>query len=81
MNKDKIKLSDLADIQIVEAPKLSRLETFDTRLLSVDRNTPLARALNARMMEDSFLRDFGRPSADDTLNERDNSTRTRDYLN
>ena len=57
---------------------MSKLDQFDTRLLSVDRNTPLARALNARMTEDPFLRDFGR---DDTLNDRDNSTQTREYLN
>ena len=50
---------------------MSKLDQFDTRLLSVDRNTPLARALNARMTEDPFLRDFGRG---DTLNDRDNST-------
>ena len=60
------------------------MDTFDTRLLSVDRNTPLARAINARMDQDAFLKEFGwsdMHSSRDTLNERDNSTRTRDYLN
>jgi len=47
-------------------------------MLHVDRNTPLVRALNAKINQDSFLREFGRTS--DTLNERDNSTLTRNYL-
>jgi len=47
--RDKIKLTDLADISIIEAPSLSKLATFDTRFLGVDRNTPITRAINARM--------------------------------
>lgn len=53
------------------------MDTFDTRMLSVDMNTPLARAINAKWNEDAFLREFGR----DSLNDRDNSKVTRDYLN
>ena len=33
------------------------------------------------MDQDPFLRDFGRGDPEDTLNERDNSTLTRNYLN
>ena len=57
------------------------MNTIDTNLLSVDRNTPLARAMNQRINQDAFLRDFGRPDPTDTLNERDNTTLTRNYLN
>lgn len=61
-DKEKIKLSDLGDIQIIGAPSLSKLDTFDTRMLSVDMNTPLARAINAKWNEDAFLREFGQDS-------------------
>lgn len=60
-------------------PQLSRLDTFDTRMLSVDLNTPLARAINAKWNEDAFLREFGR--LDDSINDRDSTRVTRDYLN
>ena len=30
---------------------------------------------------DPFMRDFGRPDYNDSFNERDNSTLTRNYLN
>ena len=62
----------MADIQIMEAPRLAKIDDFNTNLLSVDNNTPLARAINARKNQDPFLRDFGRPDA--SLNERDQST-------
>ena len=42
-------MSDLGDIQIVSAPRLAKLDTFKTDMLSVDRNSPLARALDARI--------------------------------
>ena len=63
-------MADLGDIQIVEAPRLSKLEQFDARFLNVDRRSPLAQALNAKMNADPFLRDFG----SDTINQRDYST-------
>jgi len=80
-DKDKIKLSDLADITIIDAPSLARLSTFNTSKLSVEQNTPLARAIRERMDQDPFLRDFGRSENDETLNARDNTTLTRNYLN
>ena len=48
-DKSKIKLSDLADITIVEAPSLVRLQTFKTAMLEPDNNTPLSRAIKDRM--------------------------------
>ena len=57
------------------------MRELDTRKLAVEMNSPLSAAIEARKNQDPFLRDFGRSKYEDTLNERDNTTLTQNYLN
>ena len=59
-----MKLNDVDDIHIIDAPHLSKLSTFDTHHLDFIGD----------------LSKFGELPLDDSLNARDTSTRTATYL-